>query len=785
MTLGIDPEDLREATATGGDVWLPTGVYIEKIAGTELNQALLPDLRLGEGAMTAREGKAFEEERLNRLHEDSEAARKYLEESGAETSDVDYAKSVVRTQLEGLGIKWLGKNEAESYGTLFAAYAVQAASRWNTTVKEWVDRLNLTIRDNGDGTKSLVAEPKNPAATPAQPAIDADGVSSEGGRVVPLGNLRPSETINPERLAAAKDRLEKAKRGEGPKREPLTVWDRGDGTYSIADGNHSYTALNEAGVLSVPVRVEPIRNRAVTNIDTLYAEATKAEPEFNSLMGELQAQLGGELLMRPEMKTPESVNRKALNPDDYNGDYSRVVDVLGGSLIFETEDDLLRAVESLRDDNRIVRIKDRWSKSTPEGYRDYLLNVRLPNGYVGELQIHHKAIIAVKNSIGHDFYKLAEMLQDRGEEKLRDGVNALSREFYENALATGQSAPAFLSASSLETFQDLMYHLKAVSEDMALSDALGKILNALNPLAPSSAGSHLPSGPVSKTNALSSSESTKNSNVLTPMDTTSEKIIPDNSGQSNGIVSEVVTGEGTTVQTRFRVVDASELIASNTESFAVNTKYPKELQPRKRDRAAGISQVEKILSGLDPERLGESRMASDGAPIIGDDMVVESGNGRTIALKLMYKRGTATEKSRSKYISWLKENAGRFGLLEADIDAVKSPVLVRVRETDVDRAQFAKEANVASVAAMSASETARADAERMSEKILGTFRPESDLLSPENRPFVREFLSKVVPPNEWDMVTTSAGTLSRQGIVRLWSPRPWGQAAFTGCAAQR
>ena len=34
MTLGIDPEDLREATATGGDVWLPTGVYIEKIAGT-------------------------------------------------------------------------------------------------------------------------------------------------------------------------------------------------------------------------------------------------------------------------------------------------------------------------------------------------------------------------------------------------------------------------------------------------------------------------------------------------------------------------------------------------------------------------------------------------------------------------------------------------------------------------------------------------------------------------------------------------------------------------------
>jgi hypothetical protein len=762
-TLGIAPEDLREAAATGGDVWLPTGVYMEKIAGTELNQALLPDLRLGEGAMTAREGKAFEEERLNRLHEDSEAARKYLEESGTETSDVDYAKSVVKTQLEGLGIKWLGKNEAESYSTLFAAYAVQAASRWNTTVKEWVDRLNLTIRDNADGTKSLVAEPKTPAATPAQPAIDADGVSAEGGRVVPLGNLRPSETINPERLAAAKDRLEKAKRGEGPKREPLTVWDRGDGTYSIADGNHTYTALNEAGALSVPVKVEPVRNRAVTNIDTLYAEATKAEPEFNSLMGELQSQLGGELLMRPEMKTAESVNRKTA--DDYDGDYGRVVDVLGGSLVFDTEEELLRAVEALKGDNRIVRVKDKWNAPTDLGYRDYLLNVRLPGGYVGELQVHHRLVLEIKNGIGHDLYKAYTLLKKQGQDEIAESVREISNFLYKNALETGQSAPAALSASSLEALRAISNHLSNVSDDSLASVALGKILKALGPLVPSSAGSHLPSGPVSTANAISSSALTKNSNVLT--DTTSEKIIPDNSAQSNGIVSEVVTGEGTTVQTRFRVVDAGELIASNTESFAVNKKYPKELQPRKRDRAAGISQVEKILSGLDPERLGESRMASDGAPIVGEDMVVESGNGRTIALKLMYKRGAATKKARSKYISWLKENAGRFGLIVNDIEGIQSPVLVRVRETDVDRAQFAKEANVASVAAMSASETARADAERMSEKILGTFRPESDLLAPENRPFVREFLSKVVPPNEWGTVTTSAGTLSRQGVVRL------------------
>lgn len=157
-TLGIAPEDLREAAATGGDVWLPTGVYMEKIAGTELNQALLPDLRLGEGSMTAREAKAFEEERLNRLHEDSEAALKYLEESGAETSDVDYAKSAVRTQLEPLDFKWMGKGERESYAAIFAARAVQAAPAWGISVRDWVDRWNLKVRQGSDGKVTLEAE---------------------------------------------------------------------------------------------------------------------------------------------------------------------------------------------------------------------------------------------------------------------------------------------------------------------------------------------------------------------------------------------------------------------------------------------------------------------------------------------------------------------------------------------------------------------------------------------------------------------------------------------------
>ena len=48
------------------------------------------------------------------------------------------------------------------------------------------------------------------------------------------------------------DYIEKTKKGEMKKHEPLSVIERGDGTYSIIDGNRSYSALKELGAKSIP-----------------------------------------------------------------------------------------------------------------------------------------------------------------------------------------------------------------------------------------------------------------------------------------------------------------------------------------------------------------------------------------------------------------------------------------------------------------------------------------------------------------------------------------------------
>ena len=62
-----------------------------------------------------------------------------------------------------------------------------------------------------------------------------------------------------------------------------------------------------------------------------------------------------------------------------------------------------------------------------------------------------------------------------------------------------------------------------------------------------------------------------------------------------------------------------------------------------------------MANDLRPELLGESYKLSDGAPIIGMDNVVESGNGRTLAIGKAYENGRAEEYQ--KYIEkWNEYN---------------------------------------------------------------------------------------------------------------------------------
>jgi len=62
--------------------------------------------------------------------------------------------------------------------------------------------------------------------------------------VMSMDILRVTEEVTPEDIAHTMTYIEKTKKGEMKKREPFSVVERGDGTYSILDGNKSFSALS-------------------------------------------------------------------------------------------------------------------------------------------------------------------------------------------------------------------------------------------------------------------------------------------------------------------------------------------------------------------------------------------------------------------------------------------------------------------------------------------------------------------------------------------------------------
>lgn len=232
-----------------------------------------------------------------------------------------------------------------------------------------------------------------------------------------------------------------------------------------------------------------------------------------------------------------------------------------------------------------------------------------------------------------------------------------------------------------------------------------------------------------------------------------------------GRQNKIKTAKGTRLDTNLAVIEAKDLIASHDHLGNANSDYPQELQPRDRSRQSSQAQIQNIAKDLDPDSLGRSSRADSGAPIIGTDRVVESGNGRSIAIQLAYQTGKADD-----YRDWIIENAEYFGLNSAKIAGMKQPVLVRVRKTEVDRAQFAVEANQDDKLSYSATERAKSDAKRITDGLLELFNPDEsgNLISASNSKFIAGFLDSL-GADESAQYTTTDGKPTQALVMRIKS----------------
>lgn len=229
-----------------------------------------------------------------------------------------------------------------------------------------------------------------------------------------------------------------------------------------------------------------------------------------------------------------------------------------------------------------------------------------------------------------------------------------------------------------------------------------------------------------------------------------------------GSQTSVVTERGLRVPVQYRLADLGNLITSHDDALRPNPAFDANLQPRDRTRMGSEAQIARMENALQPELLAESPKASDGAPIVGPDGIVESGNARTIALRRAYAGGKA-----EGYRTFLEQNAARFGLKPEDVRAMRQPVLVRERTVEVDRADFARQANESPVSAMSDTEQAKSDAARMPDLEGLVTGDDGQISMTGSAEFIRQFMRYVVSPNEQNQLMTADGRLNQRGAIRI------------------
>ena len=195
----------------------------------------------------------------------------------------------------------------------------------------------------------------------------------------------------------------------------------------------------------------------------------------------------------------------------------------------------------------------------------------------------------------------------------------------------------------------------------------------------------------------------------------------------------VRTPAGASIRTKFEVVEADTIAQAEGGN-----------QNRDRSRDTTTLQVQDIISKFDPELLNEDPSSDRGAPIVGPDGSVDSGNGRVLTLNAIYE---AHPELAAKYRAMIESRGFK-------TEGMTRPVLVQRRMTEMSpeqRRQFVIDSNKDTKLELSPVERARSDADAITPEMLASYAG-GDLNSTVNAGFVQSFNSKLTTGEMGNMV---------------------------------
>lgn len=222
-------------------------------------------------------------------------------------------------------------------------------------------------------------------------------------------------------------------------------------------------------------------------------------------------------------------------------------------------------------------------------------------------------------------------------------------------------------------------------------------------------------------------------------------------GTSRGYTGEgqVAVGDEFRIDVEYQVVDLGSL-----------TRASGDLQPRDRTGMNSDAWIADTAARLDPALLMPSPTADRGAPLVGPDNIIESGNGRTAAIERAY----ALHPDRAQAYRAQIE-AGGFVIPEG----VERPVLIARRKTEWTPDQRRKAVQVAQdsgVAALTPAELAQMTGRAMTPAVLDKLDPSLKVKDAGNAAFHRAVM-ELLPRSARNALYDAKGGLNSYGKRQL------------------
>ncbi|MDR1588289.1 MAG: hypothetical protein LBS57_12600, partial [Treponema sp.] len=179
-----------------------------------------------------------------------------------------------------------------------------------------------------------------------------------------------------------------------------------------------------------------------------------------------------------ELGRPGFENRAVLKSDaraiekheEEDTPYNQMLDMVGFTVVVDDMATLLKMAKEVISEGAVVRAKDRYTDGGVAGYRDFLLNVRTKDGFVGEIQLNVRQMFEAKEAFGgHALYEVRRSLSTEVKNgaidpavELKDNeiLGEISEKFYgkayglalaeseANATSLDMSSPSFSAYTS-------------------------------------------------------------------------------------------------------------------------------------------------------------------------------------------------------------------------------------------------------------------------------------------------------------------------------------------------